>query len=100
MYALLDIVKVSLIAFMFVYLGQPGYIFAWYQKLIEPLPDWLWKPLGGCEKCFTGQAALWYYIFFIDGYNLFEHLFFISVAILFTMILSKLTDFLDGTTSN
>lgn len=88
------VIQISLVAFMFVYLGQPGYIFAWYQKLIDPLPEWLWKPLGGCVKCFTGQAMFWYYIFFME-YNFIQHLFYVSTAILLSMIYNKLTDYLD-----
>lgn len=87
-------IKIGLVAFMFVYLGQPGYIFAWYQKLINPLPEWLWKPLGGCVKCFAGQCAFWYFIF-TQRYDFITHLVFVSVAILTAMILDKLTTYLD-----
>jgi len=81
---------------MFVYLGQEGYVFEWYRKLIDKIPwDWLYSPLGGCAKCFTGQAVFWYYIFFHDGYQFFEHLFFVSIGILTAMILDKLTTYLD-----
>jgi len=41
-------------------LGEPGEILAWYHRLIERLPGWLYKPLGGCAKCLAGQVALWY----------------------------------------
>jgi hypothetical protein len=30
-----------------------------YNRLIANLPDWLYKPLGGCGACFTGQLTLW-----------------------------------------
>ena len=30
-----------------------------YHRLIARLPDWLYKPLGGCGMCFTGQLTLW-----------------------------------------
>jgi len=45
-----------------------GYVFsrvlledmlAWYHRLILRLPEWLYKPLGGCGACFTGQLTLW-----------------------------------------
>lgn len=93
----LEAVKISLIAYMFVYLGQPGMFFSWYQNLIYRIKwDWLYKPLGGCEKCFAGQSAFWYYIFFWDGeYRFFEHLFFVSVTIALVMIYRKITDYID-----
>lgn len=30
-----------------------------YHRLIAKLPEWLYKPLGGCAMCFTGQLTLW-----------------------------------------
>jgi hypothetical protein len=74
---------------MFVVCGEPDMIFAWYQRLINKLPNWLYKPLGGCAKCLTGQVALWYFLF-TQPFNLLELLFFISLSILFTSILTKL----------
>ena len=72
----IDILKISIITTAFVNLGAPGMIFAWYQKLIEPLPDYLYNPLGGCVKCFTGQIALWFYLIkYFNQYNLIDHLF-------------------------
>lgn len=92
---MLDIIYIGTIAYMFVYLGQEGYVFYWYQRLIDKIPfDWLYKPLGGCSKCFAGQAMFWYYIIFRE-YYFFEHLFFVSVTILYAMILDKLTTYLD-----
>jgi len=82
---------IAVIAFVFVYLGEPGMIFGWYQKLINKIPyDWIYKPLGGCDKCLGGQAAFWYYIFVHDEYSLFYHAFFVSMTILFIIILEKL----------
>jgi len=83
----LEILQISLIIFMFTALGDPGEIFAWYQKLIDPLPDWLNKPLGGCGKCMAGQVMFWYYIFTHD-YNLIEHLFYVSLTIFLVNIYS------------
>ena len=91
------IFKVSLIAYMFVYLGQPEYIFAWWQKLIEPLPNWLWKPAGGCFRCFVGQVCFWYYLIVnFKDYNVIEHLFFVSAGIGLSMIYDKITYYLDN----
>lgn len=74
---------------MFVFLGEPGMIFSRYQFLIGKLPDYLFKPLGGCAKCLTGQFSLWYFLF-TQPFNLLELLFFISLSILFTSIIVKL----------
>jgi len=82
-----EIVEISLIAFMFVALGDPEMIFAPYQRLISNLPLWLNKPLGGCSYCFTGQVCLWYYlIFHFRDYQLREHLFFASAGIFLVSI--------------
>lgn len=59
---------------------QPGEILSFYWNLIDKLPDWLNKPLGGCSKCFTGQLAFWLYIYLYD-YNLVYHLLFTLSAI-------------------
>jgi hypothetical protein len=72
-----------------------GELFYFYWKWIEPLPDWLNKPLGGCSKCFTGQVAFWSYIFLFD-YNLFYHILFtlsaITIAYIVDLIITKLED--------
>ena len=88
----MEIVKISVICFVFVALGEPGMIFSFYQRQINRLPQWLNKPLGGCGICFTGQVAFWYFIF-THKYNLIDHLFFTSAAILTTMILSKIWNY-------
>jgi hypothetical protein len=67
---------------------EPEELFSWYGTLIYKLPLWIWKPLGGCLKCFCGQILFWYYIFTFP-YNLKEHLFFVSLGILFSIILNK-----------
>lgn len=87
---MIEIIKISLICFVFVRLGEPGSIFAWYQRLIENLPWWLWKPLGGCERCCAGQVLFWYYLFFHIDYNLIEHLFYPAFGISLTLIYNKL----------
>ena len=68
-------------------LGEPGMILDWYQKLIGRLPEVLWKPLGGCLKCFSGQVGFWFYlIVYLEDYNIFNHLFFTSTVIFLSMI--------------
>jgi hypothetical protein len=67
-------------------------IFAWYGRLIEKIKyDWLYYPLGGCEKCFGGQCAFWYYLIaHFHTYNLFDHIWFISATILTVLIIDKI----------
>ena len=95
-----EIIKISLIAFIFIKLGEPGEVFAWYQKLISGLPDdmeWLWKPLGGCLRCFAGQSLFWYYlIVHLKDYNLVNHLFYPALGIIlvtvYDFVWDKLTE--------
>ena len=88
---LILIIKIALIAYVFVQSIKPEEIFAWYGKLIDPLPEWLWKPLGGCFKCFTGQLCFWaYLVTYFHDYNLkdnlIDHLFFTSLGIFLSLI--------------
>jgi hypothetical protein len=91
---MIEILKISLIAYMFCALGRNGLIFTPYQKLIAKLPDWLSWPLGKCFKCFTGQVMLWVFIF-THKFDLVELLFFISAGIMVSMVWDKLYRFLD-----
>jgi hypothetical protein len=91
---MIEILKISLIAYMFCALGAKGMIFHPYQRLINVLPEWLSWPLGKCFKCFTGQVMLWYYVFTRD-IEIFELLFFISAGIAFSMAWDKLYRILD-----
>lgn len=84
-----DIVKISLIAFMFCALGSKGMIFEWYQDIINQLPEWLCRPLGGCYRCFTGQVALWYFLF-TKELNMIELCFFCSACIMLSMVWNKI----------
>lgn len=85
---MMEAVKISLICYIFVALGEPGMIFAWYQKLINRLPEWLAKPLGACGYCITGQVSFWYYLFTTPHYNVIDHLFFSSLSIFLISIYS------------
>ena len=84
--------KISLICFIFLVMGEPGMIFSFYQKLIDKLPDWLYKPLGGCSYCFTGQVSLWYFII-TQKFDILELLFFVSLSIFFVKIYSTIWNF-------
>lgn len=48
--------------------------------------SWFYKPLGGCYKCFTGQLALWAYLFH-GKYNIGHHAFVVCLAILISIII-------------
>jgi hypothetical protein len=72
---------------MFVMMGEPGNIFAPYQKLICRLPDWINRPLGSCYHCLCGQVSLWYFLF-TQKFDFLELLFFISLSIFLTSIYS------------
>jgi hypothetical protein len=87
---MIEIFKISLIAFMFCALGQnKKSLFHWYQKLISDLPWYISWPLGRCYKCFTGQVCLWYFIF-TKPFNVVELLFFISSGIFISMIYNRI----------
>ncbi len=83
--------KIAIICFVFVKLTEPGMIFSFYAKLIEPLPTWIRNPLGWCEYCITGQVALWYFLVtHFKDYNFIEHLFFTSFSIFLISIFDRL----------
>lgn len=72
---------------MFVTLGEPEMIFCKYQKLISGLPLWLWKPLGGCVRCFCGQVLFHYYwITHLQNYKIIDQLFYPSFGIFLVVI--------------
>lgn len=66
---------------------QENTILGWYGKLIKKLPFWLYKPLGGCVACMTGQVAMWYYLF-TRSFHLLEFGFFVCAAIIMSLFLS------------
>jgi hypothetical protein len=87
---MIEILKISLITFMFCALGQDeDDIFYWYRNMIRYLPTWLYKPLGGCYACFTGQVCLWYFLI-TKPFDIIELLFFISAGILCAMIWNRI----------
>ena len=78
---------IAVIAFVFSYiLTEDGEILSWYFRLIQRLPDWLFKPLGGCSRCLAGQIALWYG-FTLDWRS---HIVLIFLTILLTDLTLKL----------
>lgn len=89
---MLEILQIAVIAYVFLLLTEDKMIFGWYGRLIERIKyDWLYYPMGGCEKCFAGQLALWYYLIkHFASYNLFNHVWFISAVILTVLIIDKI----------
>jgi hypothetical protein len=83
--------KLALIATVIVRLTETDMIFSWYGRLISNLPNWLYFPLGGCTKCFSGQVCFWYFLItHFHAYNLFDHLFFTSLGIFLSLIYDKI----------
>ena len=82
---MIELLKITLIVYVFCALGEPGNIFAPYQRLIARLPDWLYNPLGGCHKCLTGQVCFWYYLI-TKPFNIIELLFFTSLGIFLSLL--------------
>ena len=97
MYGMLEMLKISVVAYVIFVLMSPGMIFHFYARLIDKIKwDWLYKPLGGCLMCFSGQVSFWYYLItHFREYNLFDHVVFISAVILIVMIFDKLIDYAD-----
>jgi hypothetical protein len=54
--------QVAICCRAFLWLTEAGQIFALYGRFLHRL-EWkspvLYKPLGGCLQCFTGQVAFW-----------------------------------------
>ena len=93
---MIEILKISLIAYMIFALGQPDdegkykNMFGWHQRLISHLPWYLSKPLGSCFLCFTGEIMLWYYIFtkeiYFTAISIIDFGFFVSAGIFCALI--------------
>lgn len=71
-------------------------IFGFYSRFLTRmrekgyLAEWIYKPLGGCSTCFTGQIAFWYYLVAEFGaYRIDHHIAFICIAILTEQILTS-----------
>ena len=47
---------------------------------------YIYEPVFNCEKCLAGQLALWSF-FFLQDYNLFYHIGFISLTIFFVPLI-------------
>jgi len=84
---MLEILKLSIIVFIFWTLGESGQIFNFYFRWIENLPTWLNKPIGGCLRCMSGQVLFHYYwITHLQNYHLIDQLFYPAAGILLATI--------------
>jgi hypothetical protein len=84
-------IKITIICYIFYTLGEVGMIFNIWQKWIEMLPNWLYKPLGGCYKCLVGQAVLHtYWITHLNNYKIIDQLFYPAFGILIVTLLNYL----------
>ena len=55
--------QVAICAFVFLLLTEPGHIFSFYGRFLQRM-EWkispaVWNPIGGCERCFSGQVGFW-----------------------------------------
>lgn len=86
---ILDAVLIGICAWVYVFiLMDDGMILSPWERLVSRLPDWLYKPLAGCEYCVAGQMALWYFLWLrADDYAeditgaLVSHILFITLTI-------------------
>lgn len=67
-------------------------IFARYRLLIDSLPSYLYKPLGGCAVCFSGQLSFWIMLisYHDDRYfDIKESIVVVILTLFFTDIIEK-----------
>lgn len=50
--------------------------------------EYIYLPIWGCQYCTSGQLALWSFLFLFP-YNIFYHVTFITLTVLFTKIIWK-----------
>lgn len=87
---MIEIIQISLIGFMFSALAQDDHtLLSWYGKLINRMPWYICKPLGGCYRCFVGQLCFWYLLIGKHEHS-FQILFLTSFGIMVSMIYNKI----------
>jgi len=80
----------ALLAWVFVnILMDEEMIFSWWVDVVDKLPRWMAKPLGGCDRCMAGSLAFWLFLFQGD-YNPVRHLCFTALAIFFVGVVDWL----------
>jgi hypothetical protein len=84
---MIEAILIGIVGYVFTeILMSQGMLMEWYCEWLGKqhyggwMPEWVFKIMGGCGHCFTGQLAFWYYIF-ANEYSLPEHIAYVSVAI-------------------
>lgn len=92
---LVECLKFAIIGYVFttVLMAQDQLFGFWFRFLdvINRSYHWGWlvaKPLGWCERCFTGQLSMWAY-FYLYGFNL-GVVTFVCVTLFILVIIQKI----------
>lgn len=71
--------------------------FSVYMTLEKHLPNWLFKPLIGCDYCVSGQIGLWYYVAkYYDSYDFGTHAAYILMPIFTIEIIRSFINLLNN----
>lgn len=86
-------VAISATAFVLIVASEGNLLGGLNYKLEKKLPDYIWKPLIGCQYCVSGQWALWFYFYLSLVENRVEyvwwlHLWFIMQTIFVVKIIT------------
>ncbi len=88
---LIDAATIAVLAHVAQTLFEKGQVFEAYGRWLKRI-EWKWprtqKMLGGCQRCFTGQMALWIGALAL-GYNPFRLALFIAVSIFFSDLIQR-----------
>lgn len=60
---------------------------AWYKIKCKDY-EWIYKPLIGCDRCVTGQFALWLYVVTCSHYCFIDHLCYVCFAIFWNAVIN------------
>lgn len=76
-------------------LTENGMIFhGLFEYLEERLPEWIFKPLIGCQYCVSGQWSLWFFLYYgifeVSDYVFYIHIWFILQTIFVTKIVTEI----------
>lgn len=95
-----EAILIAIVAFVYSeLLTRQGMIFNWLFTKIDKLPAPLSQPLIGCPYCVSGQMSLWLYlVLHWSGYNLIEHVAYISLTIFIEHVILNLNTKLENGT--
>ena len=88
---LVDAILIGLASVVYVIiLQEPGMILNKYSNYLDSLGcNWRYftYPFALCERCNSGQIALWAYLYYNwYNYDLLQHIFYVSIAIFSSVI--------------